>query len=187
MRMSEVYSYCVDGGKDGLDQQQRQYPGIRTLSRTELTNCLRDSIISRKLFPGNVIMTGVDTMVPSVENCTEDYLFEGDRFHAVPDASITALASCDITPSYSSLFMRISLHGSLTPELALGFILHFLPYYLKYNVKNYYLTIIVAILGDLDINLTKPKLQCIPFYNENIVRSEQLGIVRENRVFKSNI
>ena len=79
-----------DGGKDGLDQQKRQYPEIRTLSRTELTNCLRDNIISRKLFPGNVIMTGVDTMVPSVENCTEDYLFEGDRFYTVPDASITA-------------------------------------------------------------------------------------------------
>ena len=33
VRMSEVYSYCMDGGKDGLDQQQRQCPEIRTLSR----------------------------------------------------------------------------------------------------------------------------------------------------------
>ena len=48
VRMSEVYSYCMDGGKDGLDQQQRQYPEIRTLSRAELINCLRDIMRSEQ-------------------------------------------------------------------------------------------------------------------------------------------
>ena len=81
--------------------------------------------------------------------------------------------------------MRISLHGSPTPELALRLILHFLPHYMKYNVKNYSLAIAVYILGDLAINLTKIKLQGIPFYNAN--KPEQLGIVCENLVLKSNI
>ena len=188
IEMQEMHSYCTDVlKKNGLYQQQREYPKIRDLSRGELEDCLRDSSQFRRLFPDDVILCGVDMLTPSVENCNEYYLFEGDRFYAVPDGSITALASCDFTPNPDFLIMRVSLHGSFTPEMIVGFLLHFLPKSIKYNIKNYRLTIAIVTLGDLNINLTKKKIRLLSFYKDNVVIPHEMGIMLKERVLKSNI
>ena len=76
----DVISYVTRDGKGGLEQQQSDYPVIRNLSRSELTDIMRDSSLSRRLFPGDGILIGPEYLVPTVENCNEHVLFEGKLY-----------------------------------------------------------------------------------------------------------
>ena len=184
--LEDVSAYCTEE-EDGLRHQQRNYPVIRDISRLELTNIMMDNSLTRKLFPGNAIMSGVEFMVPSMENCNEYVLFEGDKLYSVPQKGTTALGSCEFIPNPTSLTMWLNIHGLLTPDVAVAFFLHFLPKSIKYIQKHTHMRIVLHSVHKLDVSHTRKLMQDIPIYQENLGRPNQIGIVMEDSVLHCNI
>ena len=178
--MEEVKLFC--DGK--LTSQKEKYPAVRGLSEKNLTEIMTDNRLVRALFPHNVISTGIDVVIPSAANCSENVFFHGHKLYAVPEENTTALATCEIVQNWNVLVMFIGLHGALKPEEAVAFVLWFIPHAVKYKDTHSSLHIVLQCLNKLDIKMTKTLLQGIPFYTP---QPHKLGIMIEYVIFHANL
>ena len=178
--MEEVKLFC--DGK--LTSQKEKYPAIRGLSEKNLTEIMTDNRLVRVLFPHNVIATGFDILIPSAENCSENVFFQEHKLYAVPKEDTTALATCEFVQNPNVLLMFIGLHGALNPEVAVAFVLWFIPYAIKYKETHSSLHIMLQCQTKLDIKMTKTLLQDLPFYTP---RPHKMGIMMEYVIFHVNL
>ena len=163
--MEDVDNYC----EKSLPYDQTRYPVIRGLSQDDVIHLMRDNSLSRKLFPHNSIMVGLERLIPSVENCNKHVLFQENHLYAAPkEGDTTALASCVFIPQAppNLALMYIGLHGAITSELAAAFYLWFLPQSRMYQSHESELCIRMHNLSKFDSDLIIKQLQIIPMRKE---------------------